>query len=285
MTIVIPRSAWGPSYGDGGTGRALRNELVTHITVNRELPATASMATEMAAMRGIERYVVQQRGFSGFPYSFCGFQSGRIYEGRGWRQDGAHTQRGRNQSAYALARYGDPNVEPSAAFLAAGRALCAEGIARGFLTSRFVLSGHRDHWPKACPGDPLYRRREELRPGSGGVTLPEQEDERMEYDPKGEKKHQHGRVRELQHAASLFLYMSGGGEDLGGAPHDRGGSHLKVDGVLGDQTVIALWHVHARLRLRLKRRNFYLDHQNPSSIFAGYLCAENVRMLADAKAA
>lgn len=232
MSVAVSRKTWGARYGRGRKGRDLRNELVAHITVNRELPADASQDLEAAAMRAVERYVVQQRGFDGFPYSFCGFQSGRVYEGRGWGYDGAHTQQGRNSSAYALARYGHPDVSPSAAFFATARKLCAEGIARGFLTAAFLISGHRDYWQKGCPGDPYYEQREQLRPGP--TTSTGEDDDVLERNDSG------GEVTVLQWRINQLLH------DGEANPRANGKDYgLTVDGVYGEDTERYVRHVQA----------------------------------------
>lgn len=227
---VIPRAAWGARHGRYALGMRTRGETVIHITVNSEISASASQAVEAAAMRGVERYVVTQRGFRGFPYSFCGFQSGRIYEGQGWGRNGSHTQKGRNRSAYALARFGHPDVQPSEAFLAGGRRLFAEGLAQGYLSPGFRISGHRDHWPKACPGTPLYVRRGELRP-SHAPTI-EEEDVLQRGDKGAEVTVLQWRINELLH----------GEADPRGAGKDYG---LKADGDFGEDTEKYVRHVQA----------------------------------------
>lgn len=234
MVKIISRREWGAKHGRGSKGISRRNEVVGHITVNQEVPADASQSLEASLMRAVEDYVVRERGFDGFPYSFCGFQSGRMYEGRGWDYDGAHTQRGRNFSAYAIARYGHPDVEPSAAFQQSAREVCEQGIRLGKLGVDFLLSGHRDYWNKGCPGTPLYRRLAEWRPGS--VITPEEEEYTMK---KGHR--DPAQVVVAKWRVNQFLH---GEHDPRGAGKDYG---ITISGGYDDQMVAYVREVQKRL--------------------------------------
>lgn len=154
---VIPRSEWGARYGRGTAGKVKRDQVIIHTTVTALMSETASQASEAAVMRNMEHFHVSSRKFNGIAYSFCISDSGRIYEARGWTRDGAHTQGGGNTSGYGIAFIGDGTKRPPTR--QAWEALVwliATGIDQGFIARPYRLSGHRDWWRKACPGDMIY---------------------------------------------------------------------------------------------------------------------------------
>jgi peptidoglycan hydrolase-like protein with peptidoglycan-binding domain len=154
---IISRAEWGARYGDGSRGQQKREHVIIHTTVTPILSPQASFEQEAAQVRGMERFHVVNRGFNGIAYSFLIADSGRIYEGRGWGQNGAHTQSGRNSDGHGIAFIGDGTKKPPTRQAWESLVwLLQEGIKRGSITSPYRLSGHRDWWRKACPGDLIY---------------------------------------------------------------------------------------------------------------------------------
>lgn len=164
-TIIIPRGDWGAQYGKGHKGAWLRTEVVVHTEAGALIPEDDPLTPvnegftfeqEAARMRSIERFHAVTRGWGRIGYSFVIFPSGRVYEGCGWGQTGAHTE-GRNSTTYGLcfAGHGDKQAATQAAWLAA-RAVVREGLELGALSRDYVVSGHRDYARKSCPGALIY---------------------------------------------------------------------------------------------------------------------------------
>lgn len=161
---VISRERWGaaPARGPIGGVTEPTREHFAHCTVSRAMPETASIEEESAAMRGVQAFHQNVRGWFDVGYSFVVFPSGRKYEGRGWGRAGAHTE-GRNSSAYATAAYIPCAGEPVSEALITGIVeIGRTGIRKGALARDVNYRGHRDVAAKSCPGDPIYDRLGEI---------------------------------------------------------------------------------------------------------------------------
>ena len=98
------------------------------------------------------------RSFADISYNFVLYQSGRVYEGRGWRAVGAHND-GVNTETLGLCAVGNyDNDEPSKELLNAFATVIREGRAKGFLTARSYTKSHRDTDATACPGAKLHAK-------------------------------------------------------------------------------------------------------------------------------
>lgn len=165
---IYPRSEWGARYGNGSAGATKRSEVIAHTTVTPLMSVESSFAAEASVMRGMERFHAVDRGFNGIGYSFCIADSGRVFEGRGWGRNGAHTQSGGNTKGYGIAFIGDGTKRaPSAKAWASFRWLIGIGIEQGYITKGYRLTGHRDWWNKACPGDFIWNM---MQAEAGNVT-------------------------------------------------------------------------------------------------------------------
>lgn len=163
MSVIAPRSAWGPSYSNGATdqnGRAIiigvsawRDIFVHHSVTNVPGGASATVAQEIAHMKTLES--IGQGSFGqGISYTVIVFPSGRCYQGHDLDRRGAHTYQ-RNDSARAICFVGNfENEQPTKAAINGACNVLAEWRAAG-LPSR-VTGGHRDVYPTACPGKNLY---------------------------------------------------------------------------------------------------------------------------------
>lgn len=159
---VIDRASWGAT---GGTGASIGqvDEVVVHHFWRPSLPEVAPAETEAEMMRTVERTHVEDNGWDGFGYSFVIFQSGRVYEGRGWGQEGAHTVGKNDQTiGIAFAIDGDQDA-PTAEAWAAAEQLMRDGVSGGHLSEGASVTGHTDYAEKSCPGENVYPQLQRLR--------------------------------------------------------------------------------------------------------------------------
>ena len=135
-----------------------------------------------AIIRGIYAFHVKSRGYRDVGYNFLIDKWGRIWEGRYGGIDkpvtGAHTY-GHNDDAFAASTIGTyTDTEPTAATLDAYARLFAwkfdlHGVdpsSRVNLDGTRVnaISGHRDTYATACPGDRLYAKLPQIRTATAG---------------------------------------------------------------------------------------------------------------------
>lgn len=166
---VRGRGEWGARFGRGGAPEpGTAGAVVVHHFWRPHIDADATPEDEASAMRGVETFHVEERGWAGLGYNFVVFQSGRVYEGRGWGQSGAHT-RGMNRRSHgvAFAVDGDEHALTPAAVYAC-RYLLDQGVRSGDLDPDFEIYGHRDFADKSCPGDLVYPVLRTLRPADAG---------------------------------------------------------------------------------------------------------------------
>lgn len=159
---IIPRSGWGARAPKCTQALAVpvRYAFIHHTAGSA--PTTES--GEQSAMRSTQNYHQNSKGWCDIAYNFLVMPSGRVYEGRGWTRVNGATK-GYNSNSIAVCWAGNfETATPTAASIAAGRALLAQGIRDGYLTPDFLLRGHRDVGSTACPGRNLYSRLGDLSP-------------------------------------------------------------------------------------------------------------------------
>ena len=190
---VITRAEWGADETIGDHHRTfgrIRKAVVHHTALDDPDP--------MSQIRGIQRYHVQNQGWSDIGYNFLIDRNGRVYEGR-WARDyapgevhsgedlagngviGAHAA-SHNTGTVGIALLGTYSSDTVTITTAAMRSL-ARTIAWKFgprnldphgkdpykragddVTVVFPnICGHRDIVSTGCPGNGLYRRLPELR--------------------------------------------------------------------------------------------------------------------------
>lgn len=151
MSVIIPRSAWGPRYDDGaGTiGVAAWHDIFVHHTVTRTGP------DELAHMRLLEQIGETNFG-QGISYTVVVFPSGNAYQGHSLTTRGAHTYQ-RNDSSRAIAFVGNFMEDtPTEAALRKAALVLKEWRGSGLPST--ITGGHRDVYATSCPGDNLYDR-------------------------------------------------------------------------------------------------------------------------------
>jgi N-acetylmuramoyl-L-alanine amidase len=95
-------------------------------------------------------------GWFDIGYNFLVGEDGRVYEGRGWDREGAHTHLW-NSVAVAFSVMGNFMTRlPDPVAMSAVQNMITCGIQQGRITPEYKLYGHRDVGATACPGDKLY---------------------------------------------------------------------------------------------------------------------------------
>lgn len=108
-------------------------------------------------MRNIQNYHINSLGWADIGYNFLIGGDGQVYEGRGWRKQGAHAS-GWNSNSHGFSYMGTyTTTSPTAAQVSVGKQLVQCGISLGHIRSNHGLIGHRQVGATECPGNVLYR--------------------------------------------------------------------------------------------------------------------------------
>lgn len=172
----IRRPEWGARPPRHRSSIVALVRLFVHYTVTR---ATTALAAGIAAVRSVQAFHMDVRGWSDIAYSLLVDNAGRIYEGRGPGIAGGHTK-GWNSRSEAVCWIGGPDDTPSPA---AKRAIHA---ALGWLNEQEGADaptyGHRDVASTGCPGDPLWQWVHAGMPLDGGPGPVPPEPPNKEWD-------------------------------------------------------------------------------------------------------
>lgn len=164
--MIVSRATWGARFGRGHlmADSSPKTLVVIHHAASPHVDCGVGQAREMEIIRDIERFHVEKNGWVGIAYSFLVFQSGNVYEGRGWNRVGAHTQ-GRNSSAYGvcLVINGERHT-PTEAALEAVRDLIQSGIHEHFIAPEYRIGSHRQFKATDCPGALVMRELPKIGP-------------------------------------------------------------------------------------------------------------------------
>nr|AAY27974.1 peptidoglycan recognition protein 2 precursor [Euprymna scolopes] len=115
-----------------------------------------NISTCSEQMRKIQNFHMDDRGWFDIGYNYLVGEDGRVYEGRGWNREGAHTK-GYNRDAVAISVMGDFSDRlPNKKALDAVNNLIVCGIKQNNITKDYLLYGHRNVRETACPGDKFY---------------------------------------------------------------------------------------------------------------------------------
>lgn len=151
--IISPRESWSTPASIGSMLTGPLDLVVVHHSYAPDVPAEASIKQETHAMRSMDRYHRETNGWAGIAYSFCLFQSGRVYEGRGWLRAGAHTE-GHNHDAHGICFVIDGSRHaPTPVAWQAAKDLIREGIRIGAIAPVYRVEPHDRYKNKVCPGD------------------------------------------------------------------------------------------------------------------------------------
>jgi hypothetical protein len=146
---MIPRSEWGARPPKSRT--LMSRGQVTHLFLHH---AAGNYRDGFEAMRRIQNFHMDTRGWADFAYSVGVAPDGQTFVGRGWDVQGGHTK-GWNSRSVAICYLGwGTEVPPEAALRAIVK---AADDADAHFGRKLVRQGHRDVGSTACPGDGLYR--------------------------------------------------------------------------------------------------------------------------------
>ena len=145
---VVSRADWGAKPPK--SRRAIREKEVTHFFLHH---AAATYKDGPSAMRAIQKFHQDSRGWADYAYNFGVWDDGNIYEGRGFGAQGGHTK-GWNTRSVAVCYMGDgskPVPKPALKAIAEVARMADEYFGRNL-----IRQGHKDVGATACPGDWLY---------------------------------------------------------------------------------------------------------------------------------
>lgn len=143
--VVVSRDSWGARPATSVTPTDWTSNTITRVHHTVSPPVVSELEAEKAAMRQIQDYHMDSRGYADIGYNYVIFKSGRVYVGRGKEVVGAHTL-GHN-SDLGIAFYGDyTKTTMTYKQLQAYRAL----------RKKLGISGdeqpHSATYPTSCPG-------------------------------------------------------------------------------------------------------------------------------------
>ncbi|GFY74678.1 peptidoglycan-recognition protein SB1 [Trichonephila inaurata madagascariensis] len=116
------------------------------------------VATKTPVQKSFVRFrmIIKREKYADIGYNFLVGGDGQIYEGRGWKAVGAHTQ-GYNSKSLGISFMGNfDKIEPSASMLNAMKNLIDCGMQKKFISATLQIHGHRDAKCTICPGTALY---------------------------------------------------------------------------------------------------------------------------------
>lgn len=108
------------------------------------------------AMRSMQSFHQDDRGWNDIGYTFAIGGDGQIYEGRGFNVIGAHAPRYNNRSV-GICLIGDWRKElPPQKMMDSVKRLIEHGLTEGEISSNYILLGHRQVRDTECPGEALF---------------------------------------------------------------------------------------------------------------------------------
>ncbi|XP_039957188.1 peptidoglycan-recognition protein SC2-like [Bactrocera tryoni] len=151
---VISRAEWG---GRQPTNRVWLNNYLSYAVIHHTAGAYCSTKASCAQqMRNIQSYHMDSLGWPDIGYNFLIGGDGQVYEGRGWNSMGAHASNW-NGISIGISFMGNYNNDrPTAAQIAAAKGILADAVARGQISSGYILYGHCQVGATECPGNNLF---------------------------------------------------------------------------------------------------------------------------------
>lgn len=182
---IEPRSAWDARPDAGCSLNTTKTKITVHHSVSA-LAEDGSRATHAAAVRGIQSYHMDGRGYCDMGYHFAATADGTVWEGREARFLGAHTgNQNTNNAGIVFVGCFHPSSDcnglgattpPQVMIDGGGGAIGRIAAHYGIAISSTTVIGHRDNpgQSTSCPGDHLHELLPDLRAiaADGGVVTP-----------------------------------------------------------------------------------------------------------------
>lgn len=107
-------------------------------------------------MRRIQNFHIDGNRWADIGYNFLIGDNGFVYEGRGWRKQGAHAPN-YNTKSIGISFIGTfTNKLPTVAALNAAKSLISCGVSKNEIHKLYSLIGHRQAVSTECPGNKLF---------------------------------------------------------------------------------------------------------------------------------
>lgn len=151
---IISRDSWGARRPTSVS--TLSTPVKDFFIHHTESGTCSAFLSCVSAVKAIQNYHMDSKGWSDIGYSFLVGGDGRIYEGRGWNTVGAHTLNYNSISLAASFIGSFMSSTPTASALTAVKSLIQCGINNGKISTNYALFGHRDVGSTDCPGTALY---------------------------------------------------------------------------------------------------------------------------------
>ncbi|XP_068623386.1 peptidoglycan-recognition protein LB-like isoform X2 [Battus philenor] len=152
----VPRSKWGARKPKQ---RLPLQAPVPYVVIHHSYipPACYESAQCKNAMRSMQDFHMDGRGWWDIGYHFAVGSDGVAYEGRGWNILGAHALHF-NTVSIGICLIGDwSNSLPPPQQIKTAKSLIAAGVELGYIKPEYKLVGHRQVRNTECPGNTLYQ--------------------------------------------------------------------------------------------------------------------------------
>jgi len=153
---IVKRSEWG-ALEPRHPATKLDSLPATYVIISHT--ASTPCLTNMKCiyhLRNIQTLHMKQYGWDDIAYNFIVGGNGKVYEGRGWDVEGAHTKNW-NKRSIGIAFVGEFGAKnPTEEQIAAAKKLLEIGIEEKNLDNNYKLIGQRQVINSKSPGSKLY---------------------------------------------------------------------------------------------------------------------------------
>ncbi len=156
---TIPRDQWGAREAKAGSMTPHKggwSKITVHHSAETSTdPAGGSIEESMAALRGIQRYQIEENGWGDVGYHFLIDAAGRIFEGRALNWQGAHAGGANNAQNIGVCLLGDLERRAPTPAALKSLELLVNDLRERYRIREGRLYAHRELNTTICPGDAL----------------------------------------------------------------------------------------------------------------------------------